>query len=280
MNPNIAEVLKDVQRALEEDIGSGDVSAELLAKDTLISAQIISREPMLMCGQAWALETFKALDASVVCEWHVREGAWLSEPTTLCDIKGSARAILTAERSALNFLQTLSATATKTHQYLELLQGTQTRLLDTRKTLPGLRYAQKYAVSCAGGENHRFGLYDAFLIKENHIHACGSITHAIKEARRQHPQLFLDVEVENLDELQEALTAKPDRILLDNFSLEMLKKAVLLNNPKVCPLEVSGGVNASTIRDIALVGVDYISVGALTKSIQAIDLSLLVRDIL
>lgn len=275
-----SEVDKDVSRALEEDIGTGDVSAALLDADRQVFAQIISREPMLMCGQAWAEAAFMALDSSLSCQWHVAEGAWLAQPTTLCDIKGNVRAILSAERTALNFLQTLSATATKTYHYIRLLDGTQTRLLDTRKTLPGLRYAQKYAVLCAGGVNHRMGLYDAFLIKENHIHACASINRAINEARRQHPDLFLDVEVENLDELAEALAAKPDRILLDNFSLDMLKSAVLMNNPKVCPLEVSGGIDATSIREIALIGVDYISVGALTKSVQAIDLSLLLRDVL
>ena len=206
------------------------------------------------------------------------EAAWLGTPATLCHIRGLARSIMTAERTALNFMQTLSATATQTHHYLLQLKGFNTRLLDTRKTLPGLRLAQKYAVACAGGMNHRLGLYDAFLIKENHIKACGSIKKAILTARQMSDTLLVEVEVETLDELREALDAKPDRILLDNFSHQMMIDAVTMNQPRQCELEASGGISLATIRSVAQTGVDYISVGAMTKSIQAIDLSLLLKD--
>jgi nicotinate-nucleotide pyrophosphorylase (carboxylating) len=204
----------------------------------------------------------------------------LATTTTLCTVYGSARSILTAERTALNFLQTLSATATQTRRYVQMLRGTQTRLLDTRKTLPGLRVAQKYAVTCGGGFNHRMGLYDAFLIKENHIKACGSVAQAIALARQTHKNIFIEVEVETLDELYEAICAHPDRIMLDNFSQDMLETAVKINQPKHCTLEVSGGITLENIATIARLGVDFISVGAITKSIQAIDLSLLIRNIL
>jgi nicotinate-nucleotide pyrophosphorylase (carboxylating) len=265
----------DVKRALVEDIGSEDVTASLLPADLKVKAKIISREPMLMCGQDWAEAVFREVDPAIALVWLVKEGAWLSEPSTVCHIEGLARSILTAERTALNFLQTLSGTATQTHYYVQALKGYSTRLLDTRKTLPGLRLAQKYAVACAGGGNHRLGLYDAFLIKENHIKACGSIANAILAAKKRHSHLLIEVEVETLAELEEAFIAKPDRIMLDNFTHDMLLKAVAMNTPKRCELEVSGGVNLETIKAIAATGVDYISVGALTKSVQAIDLSLL-----
>ncbi len=270
------QIVSDVKRALNEDIGAEDVTASLLPQDKQVHAVIISREKMLLCGQAWVNATFAEIDPDIHVAWLVEEGAWLNEPTTLCQISGSARSILTAERTALNFLQTLSATSTQTRHYLEHLQGTQTQLLDTRKTIPGLRYAQKYAVACAGGRNHRIGLYDAFLIKENHIKACGSIRAAIELARKKSPDLLLEIEVESLDELKEALICKPDRIMLDNFNLSMLTKAVMMTNNQ-CELEASGGVDLSTITAIAKTGVHYISVGAITKSIQAIDLSLLIK---
>lgn len=266
----------DVKRALAEDLGTGDVSAALLPSDKKIEAVIVSREPMLVCGQAWVNAVFAALDERIQCHWLVEEGAWLPVPTTLCRIQGFARPLLTGERSALNFLQTLSGTATQTYQYVQALAGCHTRLLDTRKTLPGLREAQKYAVKCAGGTNHRMGLYDAFLIKENHIAACGSIEAAIAAARRFDQHLLLEVEVQTLDELQQAMRCRPDRILLDNFDLSMIQRAVTMNDPKVCDLEVSGGVQLASVAEIARTGVDYISVGALTKSVDAIDLSLLV----
>lgn len=279
MKLNPSDILADVKRALAEDIGSGDVSATLLPASLNAQAEIISREPMLLCGQPWVEAVFAALNPEIELQWFFHEGDWLTQPATLCRINGSARAILTAERTALNFLQTLSGTATKTYHYLAALKGSKTRLLDTRKTLPGLRLAQKYAVACAGGVNHRLGLYDAYLIKENHIKSCGSIEKAIERARALRSELFVEIEVETLDELQQALKARPDRILLDNFSQEMLKKAVTLNQAYRCELEASGGVDLATISAIAETGVDYISVGAITKSLEAIDLSLLIREV-
>ena len=273
------QVLEDVRRALQEDVGTGDVSAALLSPHTQAGADLISREPMLVCGIPWVQAVFNQVNADIQLEWQVKDGDWLDAPGTLCVIRGLAKDILTAERSALNFLQTLSGTATQTRAYLLQLKGTNTRLLDTRKTLPGLRLAQKYAVSCAGGNNHRLGLYDAFLIKENHIKACGSITEAIRRARAVNRGLLVEVEVETLDELREALAAGPDRIMLDNFSLNTMAEAVALNRPRRCELEASGGIDLATVKRIAQTGVDYISVGAITKSVRAIDLSLLVRTI-
>lgn len=279
MLPNSDLIKADVHHALVEDVGTGDVSAALIPAELIVEADVISREPMLVCGIPWFNAVLKDVSAQLSVSWLVNEGGWLAQPQTLCHIKGPARDVLTAERTALNFLQTLSATATQTYHYLQAIKGLPTRLLDTRKTIPGLRRAQKYAVVCAGGVNHRMGLYDAFLIKENHIKACGSIQLAIEKARQMHPSLLIEVEVETLDELRQALDIAPNRILLDNFSLEGLKKAVLMNNPKRCDLEASGGINIQTIRGIAETGVDFISVGSITKSIQAIDLSLLIRTI-
>jgi len=277
MTPDKFQILIDVQRALAEDIGTGDVTAALLPADKVVDAVIISREPMLICGRPWVDCTFAEIDPTIKVQWLVDEGDWLSQPSTLCRIHGLARNILTAERTAINFLQTLSATATQTYHYLQPLKGFKTQLLDTRKTLPGLRLAQKYAVACAGGKNHRMGLYDAFLIKENHIRACGSIRSAIELARQHAPDVLLEIEVETIDELREALECMPDRILLDNFSLHMLEEAVAMNQER-CELEASGGIDLSTIVSVAQTGVDYVSVGAITKSIQAIDLSLLIQE--
>lgn len=271
-------VLADAHRALAEDVGSGDVSALLIPAQAVAVAEIISREAMLVCGQPWVQAVFHEVNPKIRLDWLVEEGAWLPKASVLCRIEGLARDIVTAERAALNFLQTLSATATQTHHYVRALKGTKTTLLDTRKTLPGLRYAQKYAVALAGGCNHRMGLYDAFLIKENHIKACGSIALAIQNARHLNPQLPLEIEVENLQELSLALNARPDRIMLDNFTLEDMRAAVSLNQGYQIPLEVSGGVSLASIREIAETGVDFISVGAITKSVTAIDLSLLVRS--
>jgi nicotinate-nucleotide pyrophosphorylase (carboxylating) len=271
-------ITEEVSRALAEDLGTGDITAALLPSDQMLEAVILSREAMLVCGQAWVDAVFAQLDSRIQCQWLVTEGAWLAGPERLCHISGPARALLTGERTALNFLQTLSGTATQTHAFLQALRGTHTRLLDTRKTLPGLRAAQKYAVACAGATNHRMGLFDAFLIKENHIAACGSILGAVAMARQAHPKVFLEVEVQNLIELREALACQPDRILLDNFDLAMIREAVALNQPKSCDLEVSGGVDVTNIRTLAETGIDYISVGALTKSVRAIDLSLLVNQ--
>lgn len=280
MNIDSLQIIADVTRALAEDVGSGDVTAALLPEHVIAKAEVISREPMLVCGQPWVNEVFHQIDNQIEIEWNVAERGWLDSPATLCVIHGTARSILTAERTALNFLQTLSATATQTFHYVQELQGSLTRLLDTRKTIPGLRLAQKYAVSCGGGVNHRLGLYDAFLIKENHIKACGTVAKAIALARQTHKNLLVEIEVETLEELREALDAHPDRILLDNFSLDMLEQAVKMNQPKYCELEASGGVNIDNIATIAKSGVDFISVGAITKSIKAIDLSLLIREVL
>ncbi|MFY7698618.1 MAG: carboxylating nicotinate-nucleotide diphosphorylase [Legionella sp.] len=280
MKPTIQQINQDVERALIEDLGDGDITAQLLPDDLIVRAEIISRESMFVCGQAWVDASFTHIDPSVQINWLVDEGTWLLQPRTLCVITGLARSILTAERTALNFLQTLSATATQTYQYLQLIKEYDVQLLDTRKTIPGLRMAQKYAVFCAGGMNHRMGLYDAYLIKENHIKACGSITAAINKARQLEGHCLLEVEVENIDQLREALQAKPDRILLDNFNYNMLLEAVAINQSFSCQLEVSGGVGLDTIVNIAKTGVHYISVGAITKSIHAIDLSLLIMDTL
>lgn len=280
MNSELSQINSDVSHALAEDIGDGDVTASLLPEQLIVEAEVIAREPMLVCGQPWVNQVFAQIDSAIEIEWHVSEGQWLAEPQKLCTIRGAARSILTAERSALNFLQTLSATATQAHYYVAQLTGTQTKLLDTRKTIPGLRYAQKYAVRCGGGVNHRMGLYDAFLIKENHIKACGSIAGAILLARKTDKHLLVEIEVESLAELREALDAHPDRILLDNFTPEMLQEAVAMNQPKYCELEASGGITMERIAEVAATGVDYISVGVITKSINAIDLSLLIRDVL
>lgn len=274
-------VARDVIRALTEDVGTGDVSAALLEPDLGASADIISREPMLVCGKPWVDAVFSTLNSAIKITWLVAEGEWLDRPATLCQIQGTAKDILTGERTALNFLQTLSATATQTFRYNQQLKGTRTRLLDTRKTIPGLRYAQKYAVACGGGNNHRHGLYDAFLIKENHIKACGSISEAVRRARSYNGQLLIEVEVETLAELEEALQANPQRILLDNFSLAMLQEAVKMRQDEnsECELEASGGMDLVTVATVAATGVDYVSSGSLTKSIQAIDLSLLIRTL-
>ena len=278
MSSDAKDVMADVQRALQEDIGTGDVTAALLSPSCIINAEIISREPMFLCGRPWVDCVFNLIDPSIQIHWLVEEGEWLDTPCVLCKISGSAQHVLTAERTALNFLQTLSATATTTYHCVQALNGLPTRLLDTRKTLPGLRRAQKYAVALAGGMNHRMGLYDAYLIKENHIRAYGSITAVIKRARALNAAILLEIEVETLDELREALAAKPDRILLDNFTLPMLREAVLMNQPKSVMLEASGGIDIKNMNDVAITGVDYISMGSLTKSVQAIDLSLLIKD--
>ena len=271
-------IQEDVSKALSEDLGTGDLTALLIADECVINAVIISREPMFLCGQPWVNNVFTTIDPSVSVTWNYPESTWLPEASVLCRLHGKARSILTAERTALNFLQTLSGTATLTYAYVQALSGTNTCLLDTRKTIPGLRMAQKYAVKCAGGKNHRMGLYDAFLIKENHIKACGSITQAIHKARSFNPDVLLEIEVENLSEFREALAAKPDRIMLDNFDENMILEAVKINTPKQCALEISGGVTLESLSRFAQYGVDYISVGALTKSVRAIDLSLGIQE--
>ncbi|HFE37196.1 MAG TPA: carboxylating nicotinate-nucleotide diphosphorylase [Gammaproteobacteria bacterium] len=264
---------QSVSTALNEDIGSGDITAKLIPSNTTAKCRVICRETAVIAGCAWFEEAFKQVDSSVNIQWHIADGSAVTANTGLCEIEGNARSLLTAERTALNFLQTLSATATQTHRYVNAVSHTATRILDTRKTLPGLRNAQKYAVLCGGGHNHRKGLYDAILIKENHIMAAGSIINAVSQAKALNGQVKIEVEVENLDELKQALSACADIILLDNMALGALKNAVSINQGRA-KLEASGGVSLKTIRAIAETGVDYISIGDLTKNIQAIDLSM------
>ena len=263
-----------IDLALTEDIGEGDITSLLIPEDRNVEAQIICRENAILCGIPWVIEVYKKIDSSVRVEWKYEEGASLGFGDSIASITGKARAILTGERTALNFLQALSGTATIVRKYLMALEGTKTKLLDTRKTLPGLREAQKYAVKVAGGTNHRRGLYDAYLIKENHIKSYGSISRAIEEARKMNPDKFLEIEVQNIDEFREAASSKPNMIMLDNFKLSDIKQAVAINSGLV-KLEVSGGIDLDSLANIARTGVDYISVGALTKHCRAIDFSLL-----
>lgn len=269
-----------VAQALAEDIGDGDLTASLIDKDLVSGATIIARQPMVLAGQAWVDEVFAQIDSSIVVDWYIGDGQTADADDVVCKFIGSARGLLSGERTALNFLQTLSATATQTARYVDAIAGTQTRILDTRKTIPGLRHAQKYAVTCGGGVNHRFGLFDAILIKENHIKSAGSITKALAIAQSEHEDVLTQVEVESHEELLEALDAGASRILLDNFSLEALAKAVQTNKDLGClaaELEASGNITLETIRNVAETGVDYISVGAITKHVKAIDLSMLFR---
>lgn len=259
--------------ALEEDIKSGDLTAGLIPEETQAEANIICREKAVICGRPWFDEVFRQVDPEIKIEWLCEEGERVEADQCLCIIKGSARNILTAERTALNFLQTLSATATITAQYVAQLQGSHTQLLDTRKTLPGLRLGQKYAVACGGGRNHRIGLFDAILIKENHIMAAGGIPQAVSTAKQMHPNTTVEVETENLNEVQQAIEAGADIIMLDNFSLEMMAQAVALVDRKA-KLEVSGNVELSHLPQLVKTQVDFISTGAITKHIQAIDLSM------
>ena len=266
-----ADIASTVRRALSEDIGSGDLTAELIPADKTDNAIIISREDAILCGTAWFNEVFWQIDTTVRIEWSFQDGDPVKPDVPLCRLSGNTRALLTGERTALNFLQLLSGTATTTHRYVALLHGLKARLLDTRKTIPGLRSGQKYAVACGGGKNHRMGLYDAILIKENHIEAAGDIAQAVQLAKPLHR--FVEVEVENLEQLTEALAAGADTVMLDNFSIEMMQKAVAINNG-TAQLEVSGNVTGDSLREIATTGVDFISVGALTKNVQAIDFSM------
>lgn len=262
-----------VHAALTEDVGSGDITSRIIPEDDVSLANVITREPAIICGIDWFEEVFNQLDSNVFIDWEVDDGDSVEPDQQLCSISGPTRALLTGERTALNFLQTLSGTATLTRRYVDIIKNTQAKLLDTRKTIPGLRLAQKYAVSCGGGVNHRIGLFDAILIKENHIHAAGSIGAAINSVRFNNPDMPVEVEVENLDELQQAIAAKAERVLLDNFDLELLRQAVLITNKQLL-LEASGGVNLNTVLAIAQTGVDFISCGALTKDVKAIDLSM------
>ncbi len=269
IRPSISE---SVRHAIKEDLGAGDITASLIPEDKIASAQVITRESGVLCGQAWVEEVYRQIDPKVEIEWLAQDGDLLTANQTLFKLRGSARSLLTGERCALNFLQTLSATATVTSEYVSLVKNTQLKILDTRKTIPGLRLAQKYAVTCGGGHNHRIGLYDAFLIKENHIAACGSIALAIETANKNNPGIKVEVEVESLDEFKEALIAGADIIMLDNFDLEDIKKAVSLNKQQ-CKIEVSGGITKDSLQDIATTGADFVSIGALTKHCRALDLS-------
>ena len=263
-----------VNLALQEDIGDGDITSLLIADNLQAKAHILCREEAILCGIAWVEETYRNIDSRLQIQWNFKDGDSLKKDAQVAEIVGNARAILTGERTALNFLQTLSGTATITKQYTERLKGTSVILLDTRKTLPGMRNAQKYAVRVAGGSNHRKGLYDAYLVKENHIQSCGNISNAIATARKIDPNKVLEVEVQNLEQLNEAISAKPDIIMLDNFKLQDIRKAVTIN-PGNAKLEVSGNINQESLVNVAKTGVDYISVGALTKHCRAIDFSLL-----
>lgn len=271
-----AEIRDEVARALAEDLGGGDITGALIPPSLQAQAGVISREEAAICGTAWFDEVFRTLDPKVHIAWHVRDGDTVAPAQTLCTLSGPARALLSGERTALNFLQTLSGTATRARRYAAAVAGTKAKVLDTRKTIPGLRAAQKYAVRCGGCYNHRMGLYDAFLIKENHILAAGSITAAVTAARRIAAGKTVEVEVETLAELREALAAGAEIILLDNFSVDDLKQAVAVNQGRA-KLEASGGIALDNIRRIAETGVDYISVGGITKDVQAVDLSMRFR---
>jgi len=268
-----SDIKKTVKAALREDIGKGDVTASLIPPETTATATVITRETATLCGREWFTETMLQMSDEISINWQAQDGDLISENQTLCTIKGPARAILSAERVALNFLQLLSGIATESRRYADRVKGLKTAIRDTRKTIPGLRLAQKYAVRCGGCENHRIGLYDGVLIKENHILACGSITKAVEKIRASHPRLPIEVEVENLEEFHEALAAKADMLLLDNFDRAMLQRAVILNKGQA-KLEASGGVTFNEIRGLAESGVDYIAIGTLTKNIQSIDLSM------
>ncbi|MGA0588543.1 carboxylating nicotinate-nucleotide diphosphorylase [Dyella sp. KRB-257] len=276
-SPPLTEQIRlDVERAFAEDVGAGDATADLLPESGFATAVLTCREHAVLAGRPWFDACFRQLDPDVRIEWLHQDGDILAADRAICTLHGRARALVTAERSALNFLQLLSGTATVTARYMAALAGTRTRLLDTRKTLPGLRLAQKYAVRCGGGGNHRIGLYDGVLIKENHIIAAGGIAAAMAAARRLHPTLPLEVEVEDLDELRAALAAGADRIMIDNFDLPAMREAVRIAAGRAS-LEASGNVDLDTIGAIGATGVDFVSVGALTKHVRAVDLSLRLR---
>ena len=270
-----ADIASTVRRALNEDLGTGDLTARLLPQDMTSEAAVLCRERAILCGVPWFSEVFRQLDDTIVIDWHCGDGAAVEPGQTVCTLAGPTRSLLSGERTALNFLQLLSGTATTTREHAAAVAHTTTQLLDTRKTLPGLRSAQKYAVLCGGGTNHRMGLYDAILIKENHIRASGSVTAALERAKTTHR--YIEIEVENARQLEQALDAGADAVLLDNFTLEQIRQAVRINNGRA-RLEVSGGVEQGTLADLAATGVDCISVGALTKDVRAIDFSMLLSE--
>jgi nicotinate-nucleotide pyrophosphorylase (carboxylating) len=270
------QIVNQVANALDEDVGSGDISAQLIDASTQLQTELLVREDAVLCGIEWFDEVFRQCDAAIRTQWHARDGDSISANSVICEVSGPARGLLTAERSALNFLQTLSGTATLTRTYAELIRHTDCRILDTRKTIPQLRLGQKYAVLCGGGSNHRIGLFDAFLIKENHLAASGSIAQAVSRARQLQPDKLLEVEVESIDQLQQALAAGVDRALLDNFTVDEMRRAVELTDGRI-ELEASGNVDQDNLVEIAETGVDFISIGALTKHLRAIDFSLRYR---
>jgi len=276
-----AVITADVARALSEDIGTGDVTAALIEPGRTVEARVVCKEPAVLCGAPWFDEVFRQLDPTITVDWKLAEGAEVASGTPVCTLHGPARAILSGERTALNFLQTLSGTATSARRYAMAVAGTRARILDTRKTLPGLRRAQKYAVRCGGASNHRQGLYDAVLIKENHVASAGGITEAVRRAAASHPGLLIEVEVESLEELREALATDAQRVMLDDFDLAALRQAVTVRdahaaetNTKPKELEASGSVDLDTLRAVAETGVDFISIGAMTKHVRAIDYSM------
>ena len=266
-------IINQVANALAEDVGSGDISADLIDAEAWLETELLVREDAVLCGCQWFDEVFRQCDEKISTGWHASDGDWITANSVICKVSGPARGLLTAERSALNFLQTLSGTATLTRNFSDRIKHTRCKILDTRKTIPQLRVAQKYAVRCGGGSNHRIGLFDAFLIKENHLAACGGIANAVARARKMHPDKFLEVEVENLAQLQQAIDAGVERALLDNFSLEDMKRAVELNHRHI-ELEASGNIEEDKLLQIVASGVDFISIGALTKNLRAIDFSL------
>jgi len=268
-----SEIREDVAHALAEDIGTGDVTASLVSSTEYAHARVVTREPAVLCGSAWFEQCFYQIDHEVRIQWKARDGERLAGGQIVCEIEGRARSLLTAERSSLNFLQTLSAVATKTRAFVDVVAGTNAAILDTRKTLPGLRYALKYAVRCGGGTNHRMGLYDGVLIKENHIASAGGIGPVLEQARKIAPNLPTEIEVESIDQLKEAIAAGAKLILLDNFDLAGFREAVSVTAGRAA-LEASGGVNLETVRAIAETGVNRISIGSLTKDIRAVDLSM------
>lgn len=274
---NQQDIQRNVADALREDLAGlsidADITANLIPKEQIVDAKVITREDCVLAGKAWVEETINQVDCDITLEWTAEDGDTLSAGQTVFSLHGSARSILTAERTALNFLQTLCSTATITSRYVKILEGSNITLLDTRKTIPGLRAAQKYAVTCGGGKNHRIGLFDAFLIKENHIMACGSIAQAIQQARTQAPNKAVEVEVESLNELEQALSAGADIVMLDNFQLADLYKATEMNRGR-SKLEVSGNITEQKLQELCDTGIDFISSGALTKNVQAIDLSM------
>jgi nicotinate-nucleotide pyrophosphorylase (carboxylating) len=268
-----ADMRRNVAAALMEDVGDGDITARLVPVDCIGEAVITAKETAIVCGAGWVDEVFYQIDPEVRVCWSVMDGDEVEVGQDICQLTGNARSLLAGERTALNYLQTLSGTATRSWSYCKLTEGTSVKLLDTRKTLPGMRLAQKYAVCCGGCHSHRMGLYDAYLIKENHIAACGGIALAINEARRLAPEKSIEVEVEDMEEFHQALEASPDIIMLDNFGVEDMRTAVCLAAGRVV-LEASGGITEATLIDIARTGVDYISLGTLTKDLEAIDLSM------